>query len=72
MEADMTREEAISILQQLWNIDRARSNGLLISVVTEMGFAAALTDQALTRLAERLNAGYDPQADMWRRLYEED
>jgi hypothetical protein len=48
-----TRERALDILGALWDADVPEGARLVADVVAEMGYAAALTDEALIRLAHR-------------------
>jgi len=48
-----TREQALDMLGALWNADTPVGARLVAEVVAEMGYAAALTDDALLRLARR-------------------
>jgi hypothetical protein len=47
----MDRAQALSTLDALWDADSEIGARLLVDVVSEMGYAAALTDAALIRLA---------------------
>ncbi len=47
----MDRAQALSTLDALWAADSEIGARLLVDVVSEMGYAAALTDEALIRLA---------------------
>ncbi len=47
----MDRAQALSTLDALWDADTEIGARLLVDVVSEMGYAAALTDAALIRLA---------------------
>lgn len=49
----MTRDEAIRHLKMLWDADTDIGTRLLVDVVSSMGYAAALTDEALITLAKR-------------------
>jgi len=48
-----TRERALDILGALWDADVPTGARLVAEVVAEMGYAAALTDEALIHLARR-------------------
>jgi len=49
-----TREQALDMLREaLWDIGTPIGNECLIDVVGEMGYAVALTDKAVIRLAQR-------------------
>ena len=49
----MSRDEALGHLGALWDADSDVGSRLLVEVVARMGYAAALTDEALIQLAQR-------------------